>query len=73
MGVQVGLRSRDGKFRDCAAGAPSCESSRGEPDTDLVVGARSSDDLLLGERGRRVVLRHIAVAVLMNFVPSVPT
>jgi hypothetical protein len=38
-----------------------------------VVGARSSDDLLLGERGRRMVLRHIAVAVLMNFVPSVPT
>jgi hypothetical protein len=55
VGVQVGLRSRDGKFRDCAAAAPSCESSRGEPDTDLAVGARSSDDLLPGERGRRVV------------------
>lgn len=55
MGVQVGLRSRDGKFRDCSAVAPSSESSRGEPDTDLAVGARSSDDLLLGERGRRVL------------------
>ena len=54
-------------------GAPSCESGRGEPDTDLVVGARSSDDLLPGERGGRVALRHIAVAVLVNFVPSVPT